>query len=56
MSYNPTASGLTTLQRTLTSMNIPLPAGINSELYTNIPLRPSELNFKGGDGAVIITW
>ena len=24
--------------------------------YANIPLRPSELNFKGGDGAVIITW
>ena len=24
--------------------------------FTNYPLAPSELNFKGGDGAVIITW
>ena len=24
--------------------------------FNNFPLAPSELNFKGGDGAVIITW
>ena len=24
--------------------------------YKNTPLQPSALNFKGGDGAVIITW
>ena len=28
----------------------------NANDYKNTPLKPSEMNFKGGDGAVIITW
>ena len=29
---------------------------VESGNYNNVPIEPSEMNFKGGDGAVIITW
>jgi len=53
---NISASGSYTGSRKITA-SAKSAAGSTAETnYKNIPIKPSALNFKGGDGAVIITW